>query len=152
MDLKRTSSDDEEDSLAEIDNWSEQEETPSKRAKNGGPGQRNGTPSRQAATKASATIADASAQLISSDSPAEDDAETPPPACATVTPTPRKSIFGDVSGSRPPQPPQEQHQSSGDHGLDSSAFAGNGHDAFFGTEQPPTHAVSFYEEDIDGEF
>lgn len=73
--IKRSSSDEEEDDVAEVDNWSEHEDTPTKKPKTGAfPGQRNGTPSRRAATKANATIAEASALLDASDSQPETEA------------------------------------------------------------------------------
>ncbi|KKP00466.1 hypothetical protein THAR02_07438 [Trichoderma harzianum] len=74
--IKRASSDEDEDDIADIDNWSEHEDTPTKKPKAGGafPGQRNGTPGRRAAAKATATIAEASALLDASDSQPETDA------------------------------------------------------------------------------
>lgn len=73
--IKRASSEEEEDDIADIDNWSEHEDTPTKKPKTGAfPGQRNGTPGRRAAAKANATIAEASALLDASDSQPETDA------------------------------------------------------------------------------
>ncbi|KAL7949114.1 hypothetical protein V8C42DRAFT_313334 [Trichoderma barbatum] len=73
--IKRSSSDEEEDDLPDISNWSEHEDTPTKKPKTGAlPGQRNGTPSRKAAAKATATIAEASALLDASDSQPETEA------------------------------------------------------------------------------
>ncbi|UKZ83549.1 hypothetical protein TrVFT333_011358 [Trichoderma virens FT-333] len=70
--IKRASSEEEEDDIADIDNWSEHEDTPTKKPKTGAfPGQRNGTPGRRAAAKATATIAEASALLDASDSQPE---------------------------------------------------------------------------------
>lgn len=72
--IKRSSSDEEEDDIVDIDNWSEHEDTPTKKPKTGAfPGQRNGTPSRTAAAKATATI-EASALLEASDSQPETEA------------------------------------------------------------------------------
>ncbi|KAL7797520.1 hypothetical protein V8C37DRAFT_399683 [Trichoderma ceciliae] len=70
--IKRSSSDEEEDDIPDIENWSDHEDTPTKKPKTGAfSGQRNGTPSRRAATKANATIAEASALLDASDSQPE---------------------------------------------------------------------------------
>ncbi|KAL7931116.1 hypothetical protein V8C35DRAFT_310396 [Trichoderma chlorosporum] len=73
--IKRASSEEEEDDIADIENWSEHEDTPTKKPKTGAfPGQRNGTPGRRAAAKATATIAEASALLDASDSQPEAEA------------------------------------------------------------------------------
>lgn len=73
--IKRSESDDEDDDDDTLGghNWSEHEDTPTKKPKTGGafPGQRTGTPSRRATTKANATIAEASALLDNSDSQPE---------------------------------------------------------------------------------
>lgn len=73
--IKRASSEEDEDDIADVDNWSEHEDTPTKKPMaRAFPGQRNGTPGRRAAAKASATIAEASALLDASDSQPETDA------------------------------------------------------------------------------
>ncbi|KAM0255233.1 hypothetical protein ACHAQJ_005997 [Trichoderma viride] len=73
--IKRSSSDEEDDDMPEIDNWSEHEDTPTKKPKTGAfPGQKNGTPSRRAAAKANVTIAEVSTLLDASDSQPETEA------------------------------------------------------------------------------
>ncbi|KAM5342632.1 hypothetical protein ACJ41O_013598 [Fusarium nematophilum] len=105
--MKRSMSDD-EDEDKDID-WSDMDvNTPSKRVKTTGR-PKSATPSRSAAVKAAATIADATAQLQSSESPPEEVA-TPTGfgggmgaahlPSASVAPT---SIFGDVGRKNPPQ-------------------------------------------------
>ncbi|KAH7318684.1 hypothetical protein B0I35DRAFT_409535 [Stachybotrys elegans] len=100
MKVELIEDDDDEDVKVPMD-WSDlDDESPSKRSKKAGsvPGQKNGTPSRRAAVKASATIADASSQLQADDSASE--VETPsstrvsgrPPAAAAPS-----SIFGPVA-------------------------------------------------------
>ncbi|KAJ4141269.1 hypothetical protein NW768_000479 [Fusarium equiseti] len=113
--IKRSASDDEDED--DDMNWDELDNTPSKRTKTTG---RGVTPSRTAARKAAATIADASAQYQDSESPYEDPVPTPVPAitgqagyagtagptgsagypaAAPVAPStnvPPTSIFGDV--------------------------------------------------------
>jgi hypothetical protein len=105
--IKRSSSDDEipdedYDDDEDVKDWSEFDESPSKRAKTAGiPGQKNGLPSRQAAVKAVATIADATASLHDSDSPSDAEptpktvqkAAAPVPQSITTTQTqPTQSI------------------------------------------------------------
>lgn len=90
--VKRASSDDDDDKEADADdagdNWSDRDDTPSKRAK-GVARQKTVTP-RRAAKKAMVTISDAAAQLQDSASPAPiDDLVSP------VTPR-APSIFGPV--------------------------------------------------------
>ncbi|KOS19767.1 hypothetical protein ESCO_000575 [Escovopsis weberi] len=78
--IKRSSSDEEDLDGDEVPSWSDIEATPTKRPRGGAlPGQKNGTPSRRAAAKASATIAEAAAALDASGSeePPEVDAQTP---------------------------------------------------------------------------
>ncbi|KAF7546460.1 hypothetical protein G7046_g9291 [Stylonectria norvegica] len=91
--IKRASSDDEDEEI-DVENWSEKDETPSKRAKTGPTrGSKASTPSRRAATKANATIVKLQQ---SSESPPEE-ALTPKTTFATspvcVAPA---SIFGPV--------------------------------------------------------
>ncbi|KAL6891018.1 hypothetical protein HDV57DRAFT_513488 [Trichoderma longibrachiatum] len=66
--IKRSESDEEDDDdVLDGHNWSEHEDTPTKKPRTGAgafPGQRTGTPSRRAAAKANATIAEASAVLL----------------------------------------------------------------------------------------
>lgn len=76
--VKIESDDEEDDDSESTHNWSEMEATPSKRPRKlvgagaaATPGQKNGTPSRLAAARASATIADTSAQLQTSESETE---------------------------------------------------------------------------------
>ncbi|KAF4970666.1 hypothetical protein FZEAL_9991 [Fusarium zealandicum] len=85
--IKRSMSDDE--SYDEDINYSDMDNTPSKRTKTTGRPARGSTPSRSAAVKAAATIADASAQLQNSESPA-DEVATP------TGPVAPASIFGSV--------------------------------------------------------
>ncbi|RFU73663.1 hypothetical protein TARUN_8586 [Trichoderma arundinaceum] len=109
--IKRSSSDEEEDDNADIENWSEHEDTPTKKPKTGAfPGQRNGTPSRRAATKANATIAEASALLDASDSQAETETQagrvTSSFAPASIPAQPNYvSIFGRPPIGQNPGPP-----------------------------------------------
>ncbi|KAM4056077.1 hypothetical protein HRG_002999 [Hirsutella rhossiliensis] len=90
--VKRSSSDDDDDKEDDAggagDNWSDRDDTPSKRAK-GAAGQKTATP-RRAAQKANVTIADAAAQLRDSESPVPIDA---PVGLAAPR---RPSIFGPV--------------------------------------------------------
>ncbi|KAF4465216.1 hypothetical protein FALBO_7944 [Fusarium albosuccineum] len=106
--IKRSLSEDEDEDFDT--NYDAMDVTPSKRAKTTGRPARNPTPSRSAAVKAAATIADASAQMYSSESPPEEVA-TPtgpvmaapvlaPPAAAPA-PVAQTSIFGHVE--RKPQ-------------------------------------------------
>ncbi|PTB62845.1 hypothetical protein BBK36DRAFT_1172137 [Trichoderma citrinoviride] len=79
--IKRSASDEEDDDDDVLDghNWSEHEDTPTKKPKTGGgafPGQRTGTPSRRAAARANATIAEVSALLDNSDSQPEMEASS----------------------------------------------------------------------------
>ncbi|KAI9158720.1 hypothetical protein HJFPF1_06718 [Paramyrothecium foliicola] len=99
--IKRTSSDEEDQDGDDNEDWSDKDESPSKRTKTGAlPGQKNGTPSRRAAVKAVATIADSSAQLQDSEAAASDYEAAPSPVRhlpappSTVAPT---SIFGNVT-------------------------------------------------------
>jgi hypothetical protein len=111
------------------ENWSDREETPSKRAKTGAaPGQKHGTPTRRAATKATVTIADASAQLLSGDSHSE--AETP----SSSAPLGRS-----VGSATPATAPVPAHQSifghievKPDRRLIDAAFSRNGTDPYIG--------------------
>lgn len=86
--------------MDEVEDWSEKEaETPSKRVKREPTrGRRAGTPSRLAAMKADATIADASAKLMAGESPPE--AQTPS-IPDVPTPLPHTSIFGQVVERKP---------------------------------------------------
>ncbi|KAF7534526.1 hypothetical protein G7Z17_g13350 [Cylindrodendrum hubeiense] len=97
--IKRSGSDEEDDDI----NFSELDDTPSKRIKTTGPARsaKSHTPSRRAATKAVATIA-AGAQLESSASPPED-ALTPltDSAPAPLSFADPASIFGNVEHQHP---------------------------------------------------
>ncbi|KAL6881596.1 hypothetical protein J3F83DRAFT_66586 [Trichoderma novae-zelandiae] len=89
--IKRSESDDEdEDDILDGHNWSEHEDTPTKKPKTGGAfsGQRTGTPSRRAAAKANATIAEVSALLDNSDSQPEIEVSAGQPT-TTASFTPR---------------------------------------------------------------
>lgn len=81
--------------MDDMENWSEmEEETPSKRLKREPTrGRRAGTPSRLAAMRADATIADASAKLMAVESPPEVQTPSLPDI---PTPLPHTSIFGHV--------------------------------------------------------
>lgn len=84
--IKRSESDDEDEEDDEEADFSGMDETPSKRTKTTGGPRRSRTPSRKAATQATATIA-AAARLESSASPPE--MSTPTPThLATSTPLP----------------------------------------------------------------
>lgn len=154
--IKRSTSDeeddDDDDESGAKENWSELDETPSKRSKTGAlPGQKNGTPSRRAATKAAATIADATAQLHSGDSSDEVEAlasapvpnprsvAKPAPATKRATAAPVPSIFGDVAHSKPLPPTQGVMPQD----LDASPFNMTGTDAFLGTDGFPSFANEF---------
>ncbi|KAJ4310416.1 hypothetical protein N0V84_010981 [Fusarium piperis] len=109
--IKRSLSDDEneDDEL----NFDDMDVTPSKRAKTTGRGPARGTtPSRSAAVKAAATIAEAAHQqpLSSGSSPEEIPAPIVAPVLASHPPPPNtirpQSLFGDVE--RKPQPQQSR--------------------------------------------
>ncbi|EEU44285.1 uncharacterized protein NECHADRAFT_84664 [Fusarium vanettenii 77-13-4] len=122
--IKRSLSDDEgeDDEL----NFDEMDVTPSKRAKTTGRGPTRGTtPSRSAAVKAAATIAEAAQQqpLSSGSSPEEMPAPIiapivapvlthPPPPLNTIRP---QSLFGDVE--RKPRQPQQPRGFMTNHGM-----------------------------------
>ncbi len=94
-------SDEDDDDSESTHNWSEMEATPSKRPRKHNdaaatPGQKNGTPSRLAAARASATIADTSAQLQTSDSEAE-----MPPFVLPITSLPTHTRNGTQQSVRP---------------------------------------------------
>ncbi|KAH8733360.1 hypothetical protein BGZ61DRAFT_528665 [Ilyonectria robusta] len=146
--IKRSESDDEEDDL----NFSELDDTPSKRIKTTGPARgaaKSRTPSRRAATKAVATIA-AGAQLESSASPPEDaltpltDSAPAPPVCADPA-----SIFGSVEHRHPAYDSKSQLFST------STTFTNNGIDEFLGSsgmDDVPMYPGSNYNEfEGDGE-
>lgn len=157
-----------EDDSADNKDWSGLDETPSKRPKTNAatPGQKNGTPSRLAAARAGATIADASAQLLQSSESSHDELETPksatrptavapapaPAAEATVQP---HSIFGNV----PVKQPFGNTANDGTVSLQNTAFSGTGRDAYFGSEPAeesnPMYSAAidsmYYGDDIDGE-
>ncbi|KAF4449985.1 hypothetical protein F53441_6833 [Fusarium austroafricanum] len=153
--IKRSASEDEdEDEL----NFDDMDHTPSKKVKTTGRTPRGTTPSRSAARKAAATIADASAQYHDSESPYED-APTPTPApvsihaaappaalppSTTVAPT---SIFGNVE--RKPQ-----LDMMGNSGLDMMASVGSGYPNLIpsnGAYRAPPPDDSSYMEWGDGE-
>ncbi|TQV99219.1 hypothetical protein IF1G_01434 [Cordyceps javanica] len=96
-------SDDDDDDSESTHNWSEMEATPSKRPRKldaiaATPGQMNGTPSRLAAARASATIATTSAQLQTSES----EGETPMrPVALPINRLPTHSRNGVANGARP---------------------------------------------------
>jgi hypothetical protein len=107
--IKRSSSDEEEDDIPDIDNWSEHEDTPTKKPKTGAfPGQKNGTPSRRAADKANATIAEVSTLLDASDSQPETEAPASYPA----------SLFAPVNMSMSTQPAYGSVNNRAPIGLD----------------------------------
>lgn len=161
-------------------NWSEMDDTPSKRTKTGpAPGQKTGTPSRRAAARASATIADASAQLQTSDSeletPTARGAQTARPSASVVSPTgqpqarpsfsfvaapaaaaPRPSIFGGgdpmILGNAQPISQPVFNQAS-PQSMSTTPFNTMGGDTFLGSSAASNPGHSFYEDDgIDGEF
>jgi hypothetical protein len=136
--IKRSSSDDEEEP-EECEDWSDKDETPSKRAKTGElPGQRNGTPSRRAAVKAVDTIADASAKL--QDVEVISDSETPvstaPARAPARIPAPAPSPIRASVPAPAPAPPSTVAPSSifGPISTGSSLdpFSDLGHDSFMG--------------------
>lgn len=115
--IKRSLSDDEgeDDEL----NFDEMDVTPSKRAKTTGRGPARGTtPSRSAAVKAAATIAEAAQQqpLSSGSSPEEMPAPVAVPVLAHPPPNTIRpqSLFGDVE--RKPQPQQQPRPFMTNHG------------------------------------
>lgn len=156
--------DDDDDDDSEAHNWSEMDQTPSKRAKKmttgATPGQKNGTP-RAAAARASATIADVSAQLGHTSESEVDAPSRAPPRMATngfsngaaaaarpsssfaTTPTPMPvvqpapSLFGHVAQhqSYAAQPPPMHFQAN-------HAFSSTGTDAYIG-------GGGYYEDDDD---
>ncbi|KAH7166169.1 hypothetical protein EDB81DRAFT_878519 [Dactylonectria macrodidyma] len=144
--IKRSESDDEDDEF----NYSDMDNTPSKRVKTMGPARnaKSRTPSRRAATKAGATIA-ASAQLESSESPVEDaltpltDSTPAPPVTANTA-----SIFGTV---------EQRHHSFDDKSAlfhSSSTFTNTGADEFFGhsgINDVPPYTGHYDEFEGDGE-
>ncbi|KAH6611063.1 hypothetical protein Trco_001083 [Trichoderma cornu-damae] len=144
--IKRSSSDEEEEDIADIENWSEHEDTPTKKPKTGAfPGQRNGTPSRRAATKASATIAEASALLDASDSQPEAEAPANRVASSAFAPANMLSqpAYGSVSsrpavGQSPGPPVMGSYRSSGYPALASNLY--------------PPHMEGNYDMLGDGEF
>ncbi|KAH0493830.1 hypothetical protein TgHK011_000478 [Trichoderma gracile] len=104
--IKRSESDeeddDDDDEGLEGHNWSEHEDTPTKKPKTGVgafPGQRTGTPSRRAAAKANATIAEVSALLDNSDSQPEMEASS-----SAGQPTTTRASFAPRDAS-PVEPP-----------------------------------------------
>ncbi|KPM38370.1 hypothetical protein AK830_g8183 [Neonectria ditissima] len=132
--IKRSESDEEDDD--DNVNFSDLDDTPSKRVKTTGPvrGPQTRTPSRRAATKAVATIA-ASSQLESSESPPEDvptprndSYHAPPAACADPA-----SIFGSVENRHPAYNPKPAFFNT------SSTFASTGTDEFFGSSMGDGH-------------
>lgn len=130
--IKRSSSD-EDDSAPDMENWSEQDDTPSKQPRSRGPAQKTGMPSRKAARRASATIADASRQLLSSESPAEVEAETPPSSAALSSVGARTGHRTQSTISRA-DVGQPLDDDGGDFSSERSAFAGHGRDAFVGSD------------------
>ncbi|KAH7188616.1 uncharacterized protein B0J16DRAFT_97879 [Fusarium flagelliforme] len=161
--IKRSASDDEDED--DDMNWDELDNTPSKRVKTTG---RGVTPSRTAARKAAATIADASAQYQDSESPYEEPVPTPLPAitgqagyaapagstgpvgysaAAPVAPSTNvlpTSIFGDVEHKpRPTAPPAPR-------GLDMMASGRSDFDSSFGADRndylaPPADEEHFFD-------
>lgn len=146
-------------------NWDELDNTPSKRTKTTG---RGVTPSRTAARKAAATIADASAQYQDSESPYEEPVPTPLPsitgqtgyaaptgstgpvgysAAAPVAPSTNvlpTSIFGN--GERKPRPTAPPAP----HGLDMMASGRSDFDSSFGADRndylaPPADEEHFFD-------
>lgn len=114
----------------DIDSWSvrdEEEESPSKRAKNGAPpGQKNGTPSRRAAVKAAATIADATAELQAGED-LSDELMTPTSFRAPKAPA-APSLFGNV-------PERQAYTNPAPDALrDQHIFNSRGADAYLGGE------------------
>lgn len=105
--IKRSDTDD-EDEKEECDDWSDKDDSPSKRTKTGAlPGQRNGTPSRRAAVRAVATIADASAQLQDNEVLSDFEAPAPIPDRVPIAPPTTiapASIFGPVTLMSPVAP------------------------------------------------
>jgi hypothetical protein len=173
MPIKRGGSDldneasDEEDSTDNTRDWSGLDDTPSKRPKTAlatTPGRKNGTPTRLAATKAGATIADASAQLQSSES-SHDEIEIP--ASASLTPAPLHhvqqtakphSIFGKVAQKSSYRVAPAATVPGPAASLQKMAFSGTGRDEYFGGgESDEDHMFAarssdmYYGDDITGE-
>lgn len=132
--IKRSASDEEEDDADDtIKDYSDMDdpETPSNRSKRqkaagAVSGQKTGTPTRRAATKANATIAESFAQAQSGESAPESDSITFNNA-ATVQAAPQ-SIFGPVDQ----KPLIRNNGFATDYG--NLAFAKSGGDAYFGAE------------------
>lgn len=138
--IKRSSSDEDDEVDDDDGNDYDEMDTPSKNAKRPKtgvtPGQKNGTPSRRAATKAAATIAEAqnsSEEVEEIETPVSSAPVIQRDSAAHRTPTverttaPMPSIFGNVD-QKPPT-----------HGLDSDEFQGgvfsdNGMDPFLGSD------------------
>ncbi|KAK7427923.1 hypothetical protein QQZ08_005536 [Neonectria magnoliae] len=141
--IKRSESDEEDDD--DNVNFSDLDDTPSKRVKTTGPvrGAQSRTPSRRAATKAVATIAAAS-QIESSESPPEDvltprndTFNAPRAACGDPV-----SIFGSVEHRHP------AYDSKPTLFNTSSTFFSTGTDEFFGSSMGDGHG---YDDIGDGE-
>ncbi|EGR44958.1 uncharacterized protein TRIREDRAFT_111604 [Trichoderma reesei QM6a] len=105
--IKRSESDEEDDDdVLDGHNWSEHEDTPTKKPRTGAgafPGQRTGTPSRRAAARANATIAEVSALLDNSDSQPEMEASSSSAAASQPTTTTTSASFAPRDAS--PEPP-----------------------------------------------
>ncbi|KAL2676761.1 hypothetical protein Neosp_010526 [[Neocosmospora] mangrovei] len=149
--IKRSLSDDEgeDDEL----NFDEMDVTPSKRVKTTGRGPARGTtPSRSAAVKAAATIAEAAQQqpLSSGSSPEEMPAPIiapivapilthPPPPLNTIRP---QSLFGDVE--RKPQQPQQPRGFMTNHGMTNHGMTNHGSGLGFVTSATPWPELNNY--------
>lgn len=159
MQVKRSGSDlndgSDEDDSGDNRDWSGLDETPSKRPKTNGAtsGQKNGTPTRLAATRAGATIAEASTQLLQSSESSHDELETP--RSATARPTPPAAVAAPASTVQPHSifgnvPPKSTYRGAANDGavsLQSTAFSGTGMDAYFGSE-PAEAGHSLYAPDL----
>ena len=119
--IKSAPSDEDDDD--EVEDWQDQDQTPSKRAKVTPRSRKAGTPSRLAAMRADATIAESFTQLQSSESP--DEMPTPSASAPTAF-APPPSIFGEV-----------ERKAIVNHNhipavFNNSAFNGMGADAYIG--------------------
>ncbi|PNY26084.1 Uncharacterized protein TCAP_03981 [Tolypocladium capitatum] len=139
LDLKRSSSDEEEDGAEDDieENWSERDATPSKRPKVGGlAGQKNATP-RRAAQRANVTIADAAAQDQDSESHASVDTAPAlsPPAAATVAP---RSLFGGPANFnlKPPAGSVPRGLARGNPNVLPTGFTAGGSDVYMSGAMP----------------
>ncbi|CAM1508427.1 Fc.00g052750.m01.CDS01 [Cosmosporella sp. VM-42] len=133
--IKSAPSDEEDEEEDEVD-WEDQDNTPSKRVKSIPRSRKAGTPSRLAAVKADATIAESFSQLQASESPPE---IPTPTSSAPIASAPPASIFGEVER----KPVINYTQNLIPSVFTNSAFSGNGTDEYFGGNPDESYNGSF---------